>query len=342
MDRPGWRSLVLFLGVTLSGAAIAWFVTWGATVAATEDRTFWIGVSYLAVAAFVTGLGLVAVGELGLPTVQPLRTRRLVRRAWARVRHRRSEDALPEPPERPVPHPITPHPWIDDDGQLVLTFKMSDSTPDRRSLGPIGGCKVVHNGVEWEAKAVPQYPAQWMLRAFYPRHFPGAPPVEPGDYEILWLTPLFSRKSMEVVEWRTDRSVTVRVVRAVSGELVVDLHGDRLRRPADPPADLGALRMILQQGRELLGRTEGPTNALAMKLPAAGSATADEIKYWDVAILLALGSLLGGEMLKRYEAYEYDSAVQETVGLLPNESVLQGSLRRKLVALRQVIEDLGG
>lgn len=64
---PAERVLT-YLGVTLSGAAVAWFVTWGAVVASADpptSRPFWIAATWVAAALFVIGLGFVAVGEGG-------------------------------------------------------------------------------------------------------------------------------------------------------------------------------------------------------------------------------------------------------------------------------------
>jgi len=83
-DKTGWRRFVLFLGVTLSGTAAAWVVSWGVAVASTDPpqtRPFWIGVTFLFVLAGIVGLGLVAVAEVGPIKTTPARsTRRRLRK----------------------------------------------------------------------------------------------------------------------------------------------------------------------------------------------------------------------------------------------------------------------
>jgi hypothetical protein len=107
------------------------------------------------------------------------------------------------------------------------------------------------------------------------------------------------------------------------------------------PDVLAALRTALQDGRQLLGSTPGPSGSLHALMPQPGVTTEQEIKYWEVAVLIAL-SAAGGMARANYAAFEYDSSVQASVGMLDGESAMQASLRRKLRALERIIDDLGG
>lgn len=61
--------VLLFSGITMTGAAAAWFVTWASIVAATDppqSNPFWIGATFVALVAFIVGLCLVVVAEVGI------------------------------------------------------------------------------------------------------------------------------------------------------------------------------------------------------------------------------------------------------------------------------------
>src|SRR5688572_10634349 len=74
-DRGGWHRLAVFSGVTFTGLAGAWVITWGAQIAADDgDLSFWNGVTSVAIVAFVVGVALVALGELK-PATPKLRLR---------------------------------------------------------------------------------------------------------------------------------------------------------------------------------------------------------------------------------------------------------------------------
>lgn len=65
--REGWQRVAVGVGASMIAGSIGWWVTWGSIVLSTDPpqhRTFWIGVTWVTIAAFVLGVILLALGEL--------------------------------------------------------------------------------------------------------------------------------------------------------------------------------------------------------------------------------------------------------------------------------------
>lgn len=112
-ERAGWQRLAVFAGGTLTGTALAWFITWGSIVASTDppqSRPFLIGVTWIATAALIVGLILVGLGELGPPN----RRRRAGNLKVTGIESRLYQLATvtaPKPEVVPIRHKRPPRGW---------------------------------------------------------------------------------------------------------------------------------------------------------------------------------------------------------------------------------------
>ena len=148
---------------------------------------------------------------------------RRVRKFLHLYRKPKPAPAAPPPPD-PTTVAIVAFPWVDEDRQLVLTYRLQSSTPDHQERPWNVKCEIIHAGITREiVNKGYQYPATWMFRTFYPRDCNGAPPPEPGDYEIRWYRSLHDRATTELTGWRPQAITNLVVIRDGDGRLRVKL-----------------------------------------------------------------------------------------------------------------------